>query len=69
MRTRHLSPRTRTRCLACGLFLIGLSTTASLLTPPDLQGDEPGVQAQPRATLAADVKTTVQPAPGCSAAG
>jgi hypothetical protein len=69
MRTRRLSPRTRTRCLACGLFLIGLSTTASLLSPANPQGDRPGIHAQPKATLAADVKHEAQPAPGCSAAG
>lgn len=69
MRIRRLSPRTRTRFLASGLFLIGLSTTASLFTPEASPGEQPGARNLPTATLAADVKPDARRAVDCQAAG
>jgi hypothetical protein len=71
MRTRRLSPRTRSHCLACGLFLIGLSTTASLLSPAASPGEVPNLQNPPKAkaTLAADVQTGTRRSVDCPARG
>jgi hypothetical protein len=69
MRIRRLSPRTRTRFLASGLFLIGLSTTASLLAPEESLREQPGIQVVPAATLAADTNPTVQHSRNCPEAG
>ena len=69
MRIRRLSPRIRTRFLASGLFLIGLSTTPTLLSPQGSPGEQPGTQNPPRATLAADVSPAGQRVRNCPAAG
>ena len=69
MRIRRLSPRARTRFLASGLFLIGLSTTASLLSPEQTPGEQPGAKPVPTATLAADAAPVAQRDRDCPAAG
>lgn len=65
MRIRPLSQKARTRFLASGLFLIGLSSTASLLTPVE----QPGAQVLPESTLAADVTWEVRNPSDCPSAG
>ena len=69
MRIRRLSPKVRTRFLASGLFMIGLSTTASLLSPEEAINERPGAQALPTAALAGDVTPAVQTARDCRSAG
>jgi hypothetical protein len=71
MRIRRLSPRTRTRFLASGLFLIGLSTTANLLSPAGLSGESSDAQSltKARAELAVDVQPAARRSPDCPAAG
>ncbi len=69
MRIRRLSPQMRTRFLASGLFMIGLSTTASLLSPEEAVIERPGAHALPAATLAAEVTPAVQPSRDCQSAG
>jgi hypothetical protein len=69
MRIRHLSPQARTRFLASGLFMIGLSTTASLLAPEKAVREHPGAHALPKATLAADVTPANQRTRKCPSPG
>lgn len=68
MRIRRLTPRSRTRLLACGLFLIGLSTTASLLSPVEQSGVQP-VSKTPAATLAAEATQVTGRTKACPTAG
>ncbi|MEE4173347.1 MAG: hypothetical protein V2I57_03765 [Xanthomonadales bacterium] len=80
MRFRRLTPRARSRFLASGLLLIGLSTTASLLSPDRSASVPPGfapveevrqttLPARPTASLAAEVPPGAQRIDHCPSAG
>lgn len=80
MRFRRLTPTARSRFLASGLFLIGLSSTASLLSsdletevvPGHVSGKEihqVTLPAEPRAALAAEVTPISKRIDDCPSAG
>ena len=66
MRFRRLTPQARSRFLASGLFLIALSTTASLLAPDRSAGMTPKLSTELSSELSSELSPDLSPRPSAS---